>query len=99
VDLSWFWASDYSVARFVLERGIALIYLLAFVSALHQFPALLGVRGLLPVPRHLAYLPSASRRACSTSATPMRACGWLPEPGPRYRSSCWWDSRRQLRSP
>jgi hypothetical protein len=57
VDLSWFWASDYSVARFVLERGIALIYLLAFVSALHQFPALLGVRGLLPVPRHLAYLP------------------------------------------
>jgi hypothetical protein len=57
VELSWFWATDYSVARFLLERGIALIYLLGFVSALHQFPALLGERGLLPVPRHLAYLP------------------------------------------
>ncbi|HEX2194536.1 MAG TPA: lipase maturation factor family protein [Candidatus Limnocylindria bacterium] len=53
----WFWAADYSVARFLLERGIALIYLLAFVSALHQFPALLGERGLLPVPAYLAYLP------------------------------------------
>ncbi len=57
MDWSWFWAADYSVARFVIERGIALIYLLAFVSALHQFPALLGERGLLPVPAHLAYLP------------------------------------------
>src|SRR5918992_311341 len=55
--VGWFWATDYSVARFLLERGIALIYLLAFVSALHQFPALLGERGLLPAPRHLAYLP------------------------------------------
>jgi hypothetical protein len=41
----------------VIERGLALVYLLAFVSALHQFPALLGERGLLPVTRHLAYLP------------------------------------------
>ncbi|HEX2290267.1 MAG TPA: lipase maturation factor family protein [Pseudonocardiaceae bacterium] len=57
MELSWFWSPDYSVARFLLERGIALIYLLGFVSALHQFPALLGERGLLPVPRHLAYLP------------------------------------------
>ena len=57
MDLSWFWATDYAVARFALERGIALIYLLAFVSALHQFPALLGKQGLLPVPHHLAYLP------------------------------------------
>ncbi len=57
MELSWFWATDYAVARFAIERGIALTYLLAFVSALHQFPALLGERGLLPVRRHLAYLP------------------------------------------
>ena len=31
---SWFWAADYSVARFLIERGIALVYLLGFVSAL-----------------------------------------------------------------
>jgi hypothetical protein len=57
VDWSWFWATDYGVARFVLERGIALIYLIGFVAALHQFPALLGERGLLPVPAYLTYLP------------------------------------------
>jgi hypothetical protein len=56
-DWSWFWATDHAIARLVIERGLALVYLLAFVSALHQFPALLGERGLLPVPRHLAYLP------------------------------------------
>jgi hypothetical protein len=57
VDWSWFWATDASVARLVIERGIALVYLLAFVAAWHQFPALLGERGLLPVPRFLAFLP------------------------------------------
>src|SRR5207237_820323 len=35
-------------------RGIAAIYLVAFVCALNQFRPLLGERGLLPVPRFLA---------------------------------------------
>jgi hypothetical protein len=47
-------APDHQFARFVLERGIAAIYLIAFVVALDQFPALLGERGLLPVRRYLA---------------------------------------------
>lgn len=46
-------APDHQLARFVLERGIAAIYLIAFVVALDQFPALLGDRGLLPVSRYL----------------------------------------------
>jgi hypothetical protein len=46
--MEWFSAPDYSLARFVLERGLALIYALGFLNALHQFPALLGDRGLLP---------------------------------------------------
>ena len=52
--MDWFAASDYWFARLVLERGLALVYLLAFANALHQFPPLLGERGLLPVPRYLA---------------------------------------------
>jgi Lipase maturation factor len=37
------------LVRLLFQRGLAAIYLVAFVSALNQFPALLGERGLLPV--------------------------------------------------
>ncbi|HYN68862.1 MAG TPA: lipase maturation factor family protein [Candidatus Eisenbacteria bacterium] len=46
-------APDYQVARFLLERGIAAIYLIAFAVALRQFPPLCGERGLEPAPRFL----------------------------------------------
>lgn len=42
------------LVRLLFERGLAAIYLAAFLSALNQFPALLGERGLLPVPAFLA---------------------------------------------
>ena len=51
--MDWFSASDYQLTRLVIERGLGLTYLLAFLVALNQFPALLGERGLLPVPRYL----------------------------------------------
>jgi len=47
-------ASDYWHARWLFGRGLAALYLIAFLSARNQFPALLGERGLLPVPRFLA---------------------------------------------
>lgn len=47
-------APDLQLARFLVERGLAAIYLVAFLVALDQFRALLGERGLLPVPRYLA---------------------------------------------
>jgi hypothetical protein len=46
-------APDYHLARFIVERGLGLVYAIAFLVALNQFPALLGERGLLPVPRFL----------------------------------------------
>ena len=52
--MDWFSADEYELARQVLQRGIAACYLIAFVSPITQFPALLGERGLLPVPRLLA---------------------------------------------
>src|SRR3954449_517017 len=52
--MDWFSAPDYRIARLVLERGLGLIYLIAFLVAVNQFPALLGEQGLLPAPRYLA---------------------------------------------
>jgi hypothetical protein len=57
VSLSWFDATDYDLARQVLQRGVAALYAVGFVSAILQFPALLGERGLLPVPRYVAHTP------------------------------------------
>lgn len=52
--MDWFSAPDYGFSRLLIERGLGLIYLLAFLAALDQFPALLGEHGLLPVPQFLA---------------------------------------------
>jgi len=47
-------APDYTVARFLIERGLAAIYLLGFLVAFDQFPALAGERGLEPAPEVIA---------------------------------------------
>ncbi|MGH9486705.1 MAG: lipase maturation factor family protein [Terriglobales bacterium] len=41
------------LARLLVQRGLAAIYLIAFWSAAVQFPALLGEHGLLPAPAFL----------------------------------------------
>jgi hypothetical protein len=38
------------IVSWLLQRMLAAVYLVAFLSALEQFPALLGERGLLPAP-------------------------------------------------
>ncbi|WP_022880588.1 lipase maturation factor family protein [Gryllotalpicola ginsengisoli] len=53
--MDWLGSSDYVFAREVLQRGVAAVYLIAFISAIDQFPALLGERGLLPVTRFLRF--------------------------------------------
>ncbi|WP_350347550.1 lipase maturation factor family protein [Agromyces sp. G08B096] len=53
MELDWFaWldARDYEVAREILQRGVAALAVVAFVSTLNQFRPLLGEHGLLPVP-------------------------------------------------
>ena len=47
-------APDYQLARFLIERGLAAIYVIAFVVAARQFVPLAGERGLEPAPRILA---------------------------------------------
>src|ERR671933_205022 len=51
--MDWLQAPDYWLARLVFERLLAAIYLLGFLVAATQFPALLGEHGLLPAPRFL----------------------------------------------
>lgn len=53
--MEWFTESDYWLSRWVFQRALALIYLTAFLSAALQFRALIGERGLLPVPRLLQH--------------------------------------------
>src|SRR5919198_4993960 len=50
MPIDWLNAPDYTIARLLIGRGLAAIYLSGFIVALIQFPALLGERGLLPVP-------------------------------------------------
>ena len=52
--MGWFSAPEYWLGRLVLERGVAAIYLIAFLAAALQFRALIGEHGMLPVPRYLA---------------------------------------------
>ncbi len=59
--VEWVDADGYWYARWVLERGVAAVYLLAFVSILHQWRGLLGERGLLPV-SELSELGALARR-------------------------------------
>jgi hypothetical protein len=54
MDMGWLSAPEYWLSRLILERGIAAVYVLAFVVAARQFRALIGEHGLLPVPHYLA---------------------------------------------
>lgn len=57
-----FAAVDFGFAREVLQRGIAALYLVAFVSTLNQFRALLGDNGLLPAPVLLDWIGEKRER-------------------------------------
>lgn len=52
--MDWIWVEGYWLSRLVFQRALALVYLMAFLSAANQFRALIGEHGLLPVPRYLA---------------------------------------------
>ncbi len=50
---------DYWLTRLVLQRGLALVYLIAFIAVIHQFKPLLGEEGLLPVPEFITQVSFA----------------------------------------
>ncbi|GHD88043.1 lipase maturation factor family protein [Streptomyces naganishii] len=55
--MGWFTAPEYWLSRLVFQRALAAVYLVAFLTAALQFRALLGERGLLPVPRFVERVP------------------------------------------
>jgi hypothetical protein len=78
--MTWLDAPDYRLTRLVADRGLGLIYLLAFVAVLDQFPALLGEHGLLPVPgflRGTRFRDAPSLFHFGYSDRRLRVVGWV----------------------
>jgi hypothetical protein len=66
-------------SRFLFERSLALIYLVAFMTAANQWVPLLGERGLLPVSRFTQFVPfraSPSLFFFSPTDTAFRLAAW-----------------------
>ena len=57
-----FAAVDFAFAREALQRGVAALYVVAFISTLNQFRPLLGERGLLPAPELLRWVAARGER-------------------------------------
>ncbi|MFJ6748709.1 lipase maturation factor family protein [Streptomyces sp. NPDC091266] len=55
--MDWFSDTHYWLGRLVFQRMLAVLYLIAFVAAARQFRALMGARGMLPVPAFVARVP------------------------------------------
>lgn len=77
--MEWFVADHAWLGRAVLLHGLAALYLVAFVVAARQGPALLGSRGLTPVPIFLGR--TGFRRAPSVFHV-----GWSDR---TWASVCW----------
>jgi len=54
---AWLPGAAYRLTRVALQRGLALVYLIAFVVAARQFVPLLGEHGLEPVPLFVSQVP------------------------------------------
>lgn len=81
-----FAAVDFGFAREVLQRGIAALYLVAFISTLNQFRPLLGERGLLPAPALLEWAASSKARRRMLRPTLFRRIRYTDR---RLAVLCW----------
>ncbi len=72
--------AEYWYSRWLFERALAAIYLIAFVATVIQFVPLLGEHGLEPVGRWVASVPfrqSPSLFYLYPKDAAFRACAWL----------------------
>src|SRR4051812_14825141 len=70
----------YWYSRWLFERGLSAIYLIAFLAVVYQFVPLLGERGLLPAVRFVKEVPfraSPSLFYWVTSDRAFQVCGWI----------------------
>ena len=71
---------SYWYSRFILERGLALMYLVAFAVVVNQFVPLLGEHGLMPVPQFVRDVPfraSPSVFFFRPTDAAFRTAGWI----------------------
>ncbi|MBO9627391.1 MAG: lipase maturation factor family protein [Microbacterium sp.] len=81
-----FAAVDFGFAREVLQRGVAALYLVAFVSTLNQFRPLLGEHGLLPAPALLEWVAARESRKRMLNPTLFRRIRYTDR---RLVALCW----------
>jgi hypothetical protein len=77
--MDWFTAPAYWLSRLVFQRALAGVYLVAFLTAALQFRALIGERGMLPVPRfveRLRFWQAPSLFQLHYSDRFFAACAW-----------------------
>ncbi len=70
----------YWYSRFLFERALALMYLVAFIDAANQFVPLLGQRGLLPIGPFVSAVPfraSPSLFYFMPTDTALKAAAWI----------------------
>ena len=63
----------YWYSRFVFERGLALIYLVAFLCAANQFVPLVGEHGLMPASRFIRRTRSTKPLRVSSRKSPFNS--------------------------
>src|ERR1700681_4256382 len=72
-------SATYWRSRYLFERALALIYLVAFLVAANQFVPLLGEHGLLPVPdfvRQISFRAAPSLFYLAPTDTAFRVAAW-----------------------
>ncbi|MEK8145983.1 DUF1990 domain-containing protein [Streptomyces sp. M10(2022)] len=95
--MEWFTADVYWLSRLIFQRALAVVYLVAFVGAALQFRALIGERGMLPVPELLRRTPWRAAPGCSGCTTATGSSRSSPGPAarsPSPSSPAWTDSFR-----
>ncbi|MFG2888784.1 lipase maturation factor family protein [Streptomyces sp. NPDC048248] len=55
--MEWFSDPGYWLGRLIYQRMLAVLYLIAFIAAARHFRALIGARGMLPIPAFVARMP------------------------------------------
>jgi len=70
----------YWYSRYIFERGLALMYLVAFLSTANQVVPLLGQNGLLPIARFVRVVPFRSAPSLfyvASSDSTLRVTAWI----------------------
>jgi hypothetical protein len=94
-------ASRYRLPRLLFQRGLGLVYLIAFLVAVNQFRPLLGEHGLLPVPiflKQVSFLDAPSIFFLFPNDKAFAAAAWLGVflavlalTGVADRYETWWS--------